>query len=265
MNKNAPIGIFDSGLGGLTVFEEIRALLPHEDLVYIADSAFAPYGNKPDTCIQERSLKQAEFLVEQCGVKALVVACNTATAAAISKLRQRFDMPVIGMEPALKPAVEMTKSGIVGILATGNTLKSDKFSSLLDIHQHRARILTQPCHGLVEAIEAGNFATFETKELLFRYLKPLLDAGVDTVVLGCTHYPWLTTLIRSIAGEHIQLVSTGSAVAKHLQHQLISNDGVTASDKKGYEQFWTSGDVHRVAAVAQALLNKKIDLKLLPT
>ncbi len=263
MNASAPIGIFDSGLGGLTVLEEVRKLLPHESLTYVADSAHAPYGSKPDVFIVERSLSLADFLVNEQHAKALVVACNTATAAAIKVLRERFDIPVIGMEPGLKPAVEATQSGTIGILATENTLKSEKFSTLLDAHGHRARILTQPCHGLVEAIEAGQASAPDTRAQLSQYLQPLLDAGADAIVLGCTHYPVLTPIIRELAGPDVHIIETGAAVARQLQRKL-QEAKLAAETGESDIRFWTSGDPQRVATLASSLLGQTCDFQRFP-
>jgi glutamate racemase len=252
--KNNPIGIFDSGLGGLTVFEDVQALLPHENLIYIADSAFAPYGEKDEETIVERCFVVADILVKKHQIKALVVACNTATAAAIHLLREHLDIPVIGMEPAIKPAVDTTESGVVGVLATENTLKSDKFSSLLDKHQHRARILTQPCVGLVQAIEQGELHSERTQALLKKYVRPLLDAGADTIVLGCTHYPLLEKSIRKLVGKNVHIMSTGAAVAKQLKRQIERSH----RSKQGETDFYTTGDAVQVSALASKTLSKTI-------
>ena len=246
------------------MFEEIQALMPHEQLIYISDSGFAPYGNKPDAFIVERSMALAEFLIDEHDIKALVVACNTATAAAIHKLREQLDIPVVGMEPGIKPAVERTESGVIGVLATENTLKSDKFSNLLDTHHHRARILTQPCHGLVDAIEQGDLDSPATETLLTSYLKPLLDEGADTVVLGCTHYPLLTPLIEKIAGNDVHLISTGAAVARHLQRLLevagAMNDVVEQADAV----YYTSGNIPHIKTLVERLFGRKVALHALP-
>ncbi|MCF6208638.1 MAG: glutamate racemase [Ghiorsea sp.] len=264
MNNNHPIGIFDSGLGGLTVLAEIRKCLPQENLTYIADSAFAPYGNKDDAMVVQRCESLACYLIDTHNIKALVVACNTATAAAIQTLREQLAIPVIGMEPAIKPAVAVTQSGVVGVLATENTLKSDKFSNLLDAHQHRARIITQPCFGLVEAIEQGDFNSEKTKQLLQGYVQPLLDEGVDTLVLGCTHYPLLEPLIRELVGEQVHMISTGSAVAKRLQSQLDAKGVLNRQAESGKESFWTSGDKRHVSAMASLLFQREMVFKPLP-
>ncbi len=251
---NNAIGIFDSGLGGLTVLRELQASMPYVHFVYVADSKYAPYGNKDCKTVLQRSLCIAETLTQTHQIKALVVACNTATAAAVFQLRDILDIPVIGMEPALKPAVEQSKSGIVGILATENTLQSDKFSNLLDAHQHQARILTQPCAGLVEAIEQGELHSRKTKDLLASYVLPLMDEGVDTLVLGCTHYPWFEPMVRELVGNDIAIISTGKAVAKQVQKQI--NGKVNGG--QGQTMFYTTGDAEQVSTLASQLLQSNI-------
>jgi len=265
MNMNAPIGIFDSGLGGLTVFEEVRKLLPQENLVYVADSAFAPYGNKDDAIVVQRCESLAHYLIQTHTIKALVVACNTATAAAIQTLRDQLGIPVIGMEPAIKPAVAVTQSGVVGVLATENTLKSDKFSNLLDAHQHRARIITQPCFGLVEAIEQGDLDSKRIKQLLQNYVQPLLDEGVDTFVLGCTHYPLLEQLIRELVGAQAYIISTGAAVAKQVQHTLKQDNIDNQEAHQPTHDFYTSGDAKHVETLASKLSQQPMKMQPLPS
>ncbi len=251
---NNAIGIFDSGLGGLTVLRELQAMMPHEHFVYVADSKYAPYGNKDSEMVLQRSLLIAETLIQTQNIQSLVVACNTATAAAVHQLRKTLYIPVIGMEPALKPAVERSKSGIVGILATENTLQSDKFSNLLDAHQHKARILTQPCAGLVEAIEQGELHSRKTKDLLASYVLPLVDEGVDTLVLGCTHYPWFESMIRELVGDDVTIISTGKAVARQVQKQVELN----SESAKGHVSFYTTGDAGQVSQLAGLLLQSNI-------
>ena len=264
MRKQSPIGIFDSGLGGLTVFEDIHALLPHEDLIYIADSAFAPYGDKDSALIVQRACVLADFLLQTHHIKALVVACNTATAEAVHILRERLQIPVIGMEPAIKPAVALTQSGVVAVLATANTLQSDKFSKLLDSHQHQARIITQPCAGWVEAIEQGDLHSDCTKVLVGKYVQPLLEEGADTFVLGCTHYPLLEPVMRDLLGEQVHVISTGGAVAKRLQHQLAAQHVLNPQREGGKQSFWTSGDGKQVSSMASALFQREIVFQPLP-
>jgi glutamate racemase len=222
--NDAPVGIFDSGLGGLSILRHIRAQLPHEHLVYVADTGFAPYGDKPEHVVAERSLAIARFLVAG-GAKALVVACNTATIAAVKLLRERFPaLPIVGVEPGLKPAAAATRSGKVGVLATARTLAGDKFLALRDQigETTGTAFLLQPCIGLVERIEQGDAEG--TQRLLRQYVTPLLDDGADTLVLGCTHYPLVRASIEHVLKEagarDIALIDTGDAVARQLARLL---------------------------------------------
>lgn len=264
MPRNAPIGIFDSGVGGLSVFREIRAQLPNERLLYVADSGHAPYGNKPTPFVVQRSLVISAFLIEQ-GAKALVAACNTATAAAIHELRRHFNMPIVGIEPAVKPAVAMTRTGVVGILATDNTLRSDKFAHLLHQHGHRARILVQPGSGLADCVERGDLHSIQTRHLLEGYLAPLLQAGMDTLVLGCTHYPFLITLLRELIGADISVVDPSPAVARRLRDCLVNSDLLAIEDGalRG-ERYFTSGALEPTTTVMQRLLGTALHLEMLP-
>lgn len=261
MGAEDPIGVFDSGVGGLSVLREIRRELPGEDLLYVADSAHAPYGDLPLATIKTRSLAIAEFLLER-RAKALVVACNTATGAAVRLLRARFTIPVIAMEPAVKPAVAESRSGVVGVLATRQTLASDKFSRLLAAHSG-AEILTQACPGLVERIEAGDLEGEGTRALVAAYIRPLLEQGADTLVLGCTHYPHLAPLIADLAGPEIRLLDAGAAVARQVRRRL-AEAGLLAPPRQGRESFWTSGDPVRLRPVMERLWGGAIDLSALP-
>jgi len=240
--SDAPIGIFDSGVGGLSVLRHIREELPHENLLYVADSAHAPYGGKSPREIQARSMALAEFLVGQ-GAKAIVVACNTATAAAIGLLREQFNLPVVGMEPAVKPAVTATHSGVVGVLATTGTLKSAQFAALLESYGKNVRVVTQGCPGLVECVERGELDTPETRELLLHYIEPLLAEGADTLVLGCTHYPFLKQLIEELTAGRVVLIDTGAAVARQVRRRIEGAGLVAAGHTPGMVRLWTSGNV----------------------
>lgn len=247
-----PIGVFDSGVGGLTVLRHIRALLPAEDLIYVADSAHAPYGDKSPQFIAARALAIAEFLVAR-DAKALVVACNTATAAAIASLRARFDLPVVGMEPAVKPAAGATRSGVIGVLATSGTLESEKFADLVARFGSRARVIVQPCPGLVERIEAGDLSGAQTRRLLAGFVAPLLAQGADTLVLGCTHYPFLMPLLRELAGPQVALIESGAAVARQLARRLAETDFHAHGHGGGRERFFSSGEPARLAALLPRL------------
>lgn len=263
MDSTHPIGIFDSGVGGLSVLRRIRADLPHEHLVYVADSGYAPYGNKPTAFISQRAFAITEFLLAA-GAKGIVVACNTATAAAIAALRQRFELPIIGIEPALKPAVMATKSGVVGVLATGHTVRSDKFAALLDQHGHRARVIVQPCPGLADCVEKGDLTGPRPRALLQTFMEPLLTQGADILVLGCTHYPFLTPLIQQLAGPEIIILDPSAAVARQLQRRLDALNLLAPTTQTSVERYVSSGDPPQTTAVIQGLLGHALTLEPLP-
>ena len=258
--NDAPIGVFDSGLGGLSILRHIRAQLPHEHLIYVADTGFAPYGDKPEQVVAERSLAVARFLVER-GVKAIVVACNTATISAVRLMREAFpDLPIVGVEPGLKPAAAATRSGKVGVLATERTLAGAKFLQLRDqiTAATHAQFLLQPCRGLVDRIELGD--TEGTRELLQRYVTPLLDQGADTLVLGCTHYPLVRAAIEDVilatgAGA-VTLVDTGDAVTRQLVRLLDAGRLLRSpsGDAPGTLEAWTSASATALSAAFNSLI-----------
>ncbi len=258
-NSDRPIGIFDSGVGGLSVLGHVRGELPAEDIVYVADSAFAPYGDKPKKAVEERCVALTRFLIERRGAKAVVVACNTATAAAAATLRSRYTIPIVAMEPGVKPAVSLTKSGVVGVLATSGTLASEKFSSLLDRFGHHVKVRVQPCPGLVECVEAGDLDTPATSALLRGFLEPLLREGCDVIVLGCTHYPFLAAAIRVIAGPDVVIVDTGPAVARQLRRRL-EETGLANPDpgRRGTCEFWSSGADEPLRAFSHTVCSKGV-------
>ncbi len=258
MNANRPIGIFDSGVGGISVLKHIHALLPHEDLIYLADSKYAPYGNKTAQEITQRCLFLSDDFLQK-NVKAIVVACNTATAAAIDMLRDTFDIPIIGMEPAVKPAAEASKNGVIGVLATVGTLKSAQFAALLESYGRNVKVVTQGCVGLVECIERGELDTANTKALIRQYCAPLLAEGADTIVLGCTHYPFVKEVIQDIVGEKITLIDTGAAVAKQLKRQLEENGLLSTSKEKAEVRFWTNSEAENAEQVTEKLWGKHVD------
>lgn len=263
MHDDRPIGVFDSGVGGLSVLRRIRADLPHETLLYVADSGHAPYGNKPAEFVARRSVAITEFLLEQ-RAKAVVVACNTATAAAIARLRDQFGIPIIGIEPAIKPAVAATRSGVVGILATGNTVRSDKFAALLDQHGHRARVMVQPCPGLADCVEHGELNGPRPRALLEQFLEPLLEQGVDVLVLGCTHYPFLTPLIQRLTGPDVAVLDPSGAVARQLRRRLEAADLLADGRAAGGASYFTSGALERTGHVMSRLLGHLVALEPLP-
>ncbi len=263
MLSTAPVGVFDSGLGGLSVLREIHALMPQESLCYIADSHYAPYGEKSVDQICQRSFACADWLVDQ-GVKALVVACNTATAAAVNQLRNRYELPVIAMEPAVKPAGEVTQAGRVGVLATAGTLSSKKYESLLRQHACHVTVISQPCPGLVEEIEKGDFESTALRSLLSRYLEPLLQAQVDTLILGCTHYSLIRSLIVELAGETVTVLDGGAAVARQLKQQLVNRQLLNSHASIDPLRCWSSGDLQKQKRLLQQLWPHLFELDRLP-
>lgn len=258
----APVGVFDSGVGGLSVLREIRRQLPNESLLYVADSGHVPYGEKSAEQIRQRSQAIAGFLLGQ-GAKALVVACNTATAAAVNDLRSLHDLPIIGMEPAVKPAAQATRRGIVGVLATTGTLQSAKFAALLDRFAGTVQVITQPCPGLVELIEQGELKGPRMEALLRGFTDPLIGAGCDTLILGCTHYPFVRDVLQHLLPPEVNLIDTGAAVARHLQGRLAET-GLLAAGPASAERFWTSGDVQHMHDVLPALWGHDVEVEWLP-
>jgi glutamate racemase len=260
-SASAPIGVFDSGVGGLSVLRHIRTLLPHEQLLYVADSGFAPYGDKPEPLVAARSLAIAGFLVEQ-GAKALVVACNTATVAAIKLLRTHYPaLPIVGVEPGLKPAAAASRNGKVGVLATDGTLAGEKFLLLRDQVSQAGKVefLLQGCTGLADQIELGELDSGATVAMLERYILPLLAQGADTIVLGCTHYPFVQPAIESIIAQsttrQIMLVDTGEAVARQLQRLLAAAGQLRAADAGPARlEGYTSASATALATAFSSLL-----------
>lgn len=244
------IGIFDSGVGGISVLREIRALLPDEHVIYYADSGYCPYGGKPAAEIQARAAAITEFLLAR-GARLVVVACNTATIAAVEMLRATYPVPFVGMEPAVKPAAALSKSGVVGVLATGAALAGEKFHRLVAAHAQGLRFITQPCPGLVEQVERGELDSPATRELVQRYTGPLLAQGADVLVLGCTHYPFLRPVIQDVVGAGVSLLDTGAAVARQVQ-RVMGREGLLASGPGGLE-WHGSGDAQQLERVRRLL------------
>jgi len=257
------IGVFDSGVGGLSVLREIRRELPFEHLLYVADSGYAPYGDRPAAFVQHRSRTVVEFLIGQ-GAKAVVVACNTATAVAVDSLRSAFTVPVIAIEPAVKPAAATTRSGVVGVLATTNTLASAKFSKLVEQYADGASVLTQASPGLVEQVESGELSGERTRALVERYVDPLLEEGADTLVLGCTHFPFLTPLIQEVAGPNVAVIDPAVAVARELRRRLKTAALLSTSTTPGWEQFWTSGPVETIGPIMSRLWGRDVNVSAFP-
>ncbi|WP_338526241.1 glutamate racemase [Pseudomonas batumici] len=253
--RDAPVAVFDSGVGGLSVLKEIQALLPNESILYFADCGHIPYGEKSPAYIRRRCEVIAGFLREQ-GAKALVIACNTATVAGAADLRQLYpDWPLVAMEPAVKPAAAATRSGVVGVLATTGTLQSAKFAALLDRFANDVRVITQPCPGLVEMIEDGDLHSDALRQLLRSYVEPLLEAGCDTLILGCTHYPFLKPMLLEMIPASISLIDTGAAVARQLQRLLEARDLLSRGPARE-AQFWTTANPYHLGNILPVLWNK---------
>lgn len=241
MNQN-PIGIFDSGVGGTSIWKELHALLPAESTIYLADSANAPYGERTRDAIIDLSVKNTEWLLDK-GCKLIVVACNTATTNAITVLREKYDVPFIGIEPAIKPAALHTRRKAVGVLATRGTLSSELFAKTTGDYASGIKVVEQMGDGLVPLIEAGRIESEEMTALLHRYLDPMISAGIDYLVLGCTHYPYLTRRIAEILPPEVKIIDSGRAVAAQTQ-RVLEKYGMLAESNAGEASldFYTNGD-----------------------
>ncbi|MBC6998514.1 glutamate racemase [Cytophaga sp. FL35] len=240
--KNGPIGIFDSGVGGTSIWNEIQKLLPQEDTVYLADSKNAPYGEKSSEEILQLSIKNTKVLLDK-GSKIIVVACNTATTNAIGYLRENFDVPFIGIEPAIKPAALQSRSKTVGVLATKGTLASSLFHSTSENHARGITILEREGKGLVPLIEQGKVNSHEIRELLRSYLEPMIEKGIDYLVLGCTHYPYLIPVLKELLPETVQIIDSGEAVARQTKSILEKNQLLKDSLTNGFHQLYTNGNL----------------------
>lgn len=267
---DAPIGIFDSGVGALSVLRHIQARLPSEHLLCFADSGYAPYGGKSDAEIIERTLAIASFLATK-NIKAIVVACNTATAAAIDALRQHYpELIIVGVEPGLKPAAVFSKSGKAGVLATASTIASSRFIALRDQISASTGVtfLTQACVGLVEKIEKGELDSPETAAMLERYVTPLLRGGADTLALGCTHYPFVQPLIEAIAQREsavpVTIIDTGEAVSRQLERLLQQRGLQRFETTAGSLQAFTTGSRSALVQAFAQLLNQHPSVTEMP-
>ena len=269
LNVNAPIGVFDSGIGGLSVLRALQKALPHERFVYLADNAYAPYGEKTEAFVSQRTHAIAKHLLTQHQIKALVVACNTATAAAIHELRAHYpQLPLVGVEPALKPALALSRTGRIGVIATRGTVGSDKFARLLASVQGEAHFVVQPCNGLALAIEQSTLpdqaeaAQAQIAHLLQTYTQAMGRFGsgpgdIDTLVLGCTHYVFVEHDLRQLLGPDVQLISTGEAVARQTQRLLAAADLLNQEAPQGSAlpmHLMTTGDLSGLQAAAMRWL-----------
>ncbi|NJX15843.1 glutamate racemase [Tamlana crocina] len=253
-----PIGIFDSGVGGTSIWKEIHALMPYEHSIYLADSKNAPYGPKGKKAITELSIKNTEYLIEQ-GCKIIVVACNTATTNAIDYLRANYPVPFIGIEPAIKPAALQTQTHAVGILATEGTLSSELFHKTSLLFAKNITVLEQTGDGIVELIETGQLHSEEMKTLLKLYLQPMIDANIDYLVLGCTHYPYLIPILIDLLPKHLKIIDSGQAVAKQTKSVLEQHALLNASTTTPNIKFFTNGNPQ----IMQSLIPEKFKVETL--
>jgi glutamate racemase len=255
----SPIGAFDSGVGGLSVLREIRRELPHESVIYVADSGSAPYGDRPAAFIRERSVAVTRALIER-GVKAVVVACNTATGAAVDVLRQTFSLPIVAIEPAVKPAAAVTRSGIVGVMATSATVSSTKLLRLVGQYPAPGGTEMLACPGLAEQVERGDLASPATRALVEQYVRPLVDKGADTIVLGCTHYAFLEPVIQEVAGPGVAVIDPAPAVARELRRRLTVASLLAPDDAVATERYFTTGDPDEATRVMSQLLGRDVSV-----
>ncbi len=250
-----PIAVFDSGLGGLTVLRALRGRLPREDFFYFADTRFLPYGDRPEVFLKERGVLIAEALARR-GAKALVIACNTATAAAAEAIRAATALPVVALEPGVKPAAALSKSGVIGVLATTRTLQSERFQRLVGNHASHCQVVVQPCPGLAEAIETQGPESTEVAALLDVFVAPLAAAGADVVVLGCTHYPWVAESIARRMPAGVTLLDTGEPVARQLERLLAAANLLGGG--AGSLTLATSGAPQQVSVTVDRLFGQKM-------
>ena len=253
--KNMPIGFFDSGVGGLSVLREAVKLMPNEHYVYFGDSKNAPYGVKKVEEIKDLTYKAVEFLIEK-GAKAIVVACNTATSAAVASLRVTYpSIPIIGIEPAVKPAVELNRPGAIIIMATPVTLKEKKFKNLIAKYGDKAEVVSMPCPELVEYVESGDLKGKDVREYLENKFANYKREDISSVVLGCTHYPFVKDIIKDIVGKDIPVIDGGLGTSKELKRKLEELDMLTDSTDKGNIELYNSSDDKKMIEISKKLLN----------
>jgi glutamate racemase len=253
-----PIGIFDSGVGGTSIWKELHLRLPNEDTIYLADSKHAPYGTKSKEDIIALSVKNTKLLIEK-GCKLIIVACNTATTNAINTLRNSYDIPFIGIEPAIKPAALHTQTKTIGILATKGTLSSDLFHQTTDLYSNGIQVIEQEGEGIVTLIESGQLESEAMKVLLNQYMQPMIDANIDYLVLGCTHYPYLIPQLLDILPKHIKIIDSGAAVAKQTHAVLEKHNLLNPKWHQAQLEFYTNANPE----VMKSLIGRNFDVKYL--
>lgn len=256
MSEQNKIGIFDSGLGGVSVLRSVLDLLPDKDILFIADQAHVPYGRRPLEEVQAFSFEITRWLLNQ-GCNEIIVACNTASAAALHELRKAFpEVPFVGMEPAVKPAAEQTHTGVVGVIATPATFQGALYASVVERFASTVTVLEDTCPGLVEEIEAGNFRGAETRRILEKALLPMLEKGIDTIVLGCTHFPLVIPLIQEIAGPNVRVIDPAPAIARQAVRVMPASD--TLPENHRMITAYTTGQVAQLQTLVSHLLSEDI-------
>lgn len=256
MSSTNPIGVFDSGVGGLSVLRAMRALMPNEDVIFFGDQGHVPYGPRPLEEVRAFSVAITRWLLGE-GAKLIVVACNTASAAALKYLRETFpDVKFVGMEPAVKPAAETTRTGRVGVLATPATFQGALYASVVERFANGVTLLQDTCPGLVQEIEKGNLDGEATRRILDAALGPMLERNIDTVVLGCTHYPFVIPLIERICGDSVRVIDPAPAAARQAERLLEAGGTRNPSARRGRVQFYTSGDAAAVESLLPKLLGE---------
>lgn len=258
MNDTRAIGVFDSGVGGLSVLKELIALMPKENYIFVADQFNIPYGEKTKRELQKITLKICNFFVSQ-NSKIIIMACNTATCYALDFLRSEIKIPIIGTVPAIKPAAEKSRSGVIGIISTPATSKSAYLKSLIKSYAKDLKIVNIGCPNLENAVETGNFNSQKVNQLLNKYIKPVKKSGADIIVLGCTHYPFLKTQIKNIAGTNLQLLDSGKAIAMRAKKILQQLSAINKSG--GKIDFYTTGEHKPFSKIASSLLKKRIEAR----
>lgn len=255
--KKYPIGVFDSGVGGLSVLREIRAQLPAQPVIYFADQAHVPYGSRQISEVRDFSHAITRYLLEL-GARLIVVACNTASVAALRSLREEFPgIPFVGMEPAVKPAAEQSISGRVGVMATEATFHTEMYASVVERFARGVTLLEDPCPGLVAQVEKGELTGEHTRAILQKALQPMLAAGVDTIVMGCTHYPFVIPLIRDLVGPAVRVIDPAPAIARQTRRMLEAHDLLAVGKRKAVPRFITSGDPADFRTILRQLINEK--------
>jgi glutamate racemase len=256
-----PIGVFDSGMGGLSIIIELRKHLPYEDIIFYADSANCPYGGRTDEWLRDRSAWITAFLMER-GAKAVVVACNTASAAGLEHLRAIYPLPIVGLVPAVKPAVEHTKTGVVGVLATEAAIRGTLLSDVIERFATPAgvEVVTIAPQGWVEAVERGDLDASQPEEDVRRFLAPIIERNVDSLVLGCTHYPFLVPLVRKIIGDNVRIIDSGEGVSRQTARVLASHGLLYPTPRKGKLTVYTSADPNTIRPVVRQLIGEDVEV-----